>query len=158
MKVIFLDIDGVLNSDDNERSLGLLWKNSNGLFKSKDRFGYFFDERCVRWLEYIIMMTNAKIVISSSWRYLELEALRTMWAERELPGDVIDTTSIDEAEDYGKRGDEIQRWIDLNAPENYCIIDDWDQMLSGQNFVKIDSEFGLTEEKTIKIILILNNG
>jgi hypothetical protein len=159
MKVLFLDIDGVLNSDDNESVLSRLWKESNSVIKSKDRFGYLFDQRCVTWLEYIVMATGCKIVISSSWRRAGLEAMRTMWAERDLPGEVIDITPWgDDAQhdDYDNRGNQIQSWIDKHSLDAYCIVDDYDQMLQGQNFVETDSEFGLTRESALEIVKILN--
>lgn len=160
MKILFLDIDGVLNSGDNELALWALWKASDKAIKSKDRFGTLFDERCVRWIEYIVRMTQCHIVISSSWRKSGFESLRTMWTERNLPLQVIDITPWEEKDGidlYANRGDQIQSWIDSNGPVKYCIVDDYNQMNPGQNFVQTDGKYGLTGEDADRIINILNS-
>ncbi len=57
MKIIFLDIDGVLNH--------MYWlKKMKGVEGDKK----FFDPDCVRRLNTITDKTGAKIVLSSSWR------------------------------------------------------------------------------------------
>lgn len=52
-KVIFLDIDGVLNDEGREVSKGI-----------------YINPEMVRWLRFIVNETNAEIVLTSSWRYL----------------------------------------------------------------------------------------
>lgn len=52
MKILFLDIDGVLNSFDNMIASGNVWQLNNQI-KSRDQFGMLFDNRCVNWLTYI---------------------------------------------------------------------------------------------------------
>jgi hypothetical protein len=167
MKVIFLDIDGVLNSLDNMRVNTLLWKNNIG--KSRDEFGHLFDERCVKWLSYIIEKTNAVIVISSTWRSSGLDKMQTMWQARGLIGEIIACTptmvkpeiinlyaaSNNEAD----RGYEIQQWIDDNKPERFCIIDDDSDMLNIQMpyFVRTQSDIGIDYKAANKIIAILNS-
>ena len=55
IKVIFLDVDGVLNSDRTAR---------------RTQSGYtFVDNRQMKNLKHIINMTGAKVVLSSDWRY-----------------------------------------------------------------------------------------
>ena len=161
MKVLFLDIDGVLNSLDNVYSRIYLWKHSNKN-KSRDEYGDIFDERCVRWLQYIIEKTDCKIVVSSTWRKGGLKYIHNLWKFRNLPGEVIDITPsvVDNnlISLYGEeadRGYEIQQWIEDNSPERYCIVDDDNDMLSCQIFVKTDSAFGLTRKDAMKIIRIL---
>lgn len=63
-KIIFLDFDGVLNTEHNQNMLvyhGKAWK---------DKHGAFFDPEAVAQLERIIVETGADIVIESSWKYL----------------------------------------------------------------------------------------
>ena len=164
MKVIFLDIDGVLNSMDNMRVNSFLLETENRM--NRDEFGQLFDERCVRWLEWIINQTEAKIVISSAWRSMGISRLKLMWEIRDLPGEIIGTTPI-QANDKiinkyactnneADRGYEIQEWIDGNNPTNYCIIDDDKDMLPGQNFVRTDAKIGLTYEVSNSVMSILN--
>jgi hypothetical protein len=166
MKVIFLDIDGVINSYDNLYALNALYKLK--LAVSRDEFGQLFDERCTRWLRYIIERTGAKIVISSTWRSAGLVKMQTMWQIRELAGEVIGCTPT-YVDDYiinlhactnneADRGYEIQQWIEENKPERYCIIDDDRDMLGAQLpfFVRTDNRTGLDYKTAHQAIAILN--
>ena len=148
MKIIFLDIDGVIASLDHIRIASLLEEGN------PDKYGYAFDPRCVKNLQYIIKQTNAKLIISSSWKSMGKEALLTMWKMRELPGEIIGTTP-----DLlrGSRGMEIQVWIDINDVTKFVIIDDDIDMLDSQlpYFVKTNPIVGLTVEDSIKVITIL---
>jgi hypothetical protein len=158
MKVIFLDIDGVLQVHHN----------------NKDEYGHLFHDEYVKNLKYIIEKTGAKIVISSTWKMSGLNILKEMWNKRNLPGEVIDITpnEVDVVErgtceyyDMVDRGYEIQQWIDDNKPDKWVIVDDVNDMLPEQinNFVqtsnlKDDDSFngyGLTKKCSEKIINIL---
>ena len=66
MKVIFLDIDVVLNI----------------IPKSYDQFGGTFHDEFVENLKSIIDQTGAKIVVSSTWRLSGISFLRDMWKFR----------------------------------------------------------------------------
>lgn len=169
MKVIFLDIDGVLNSLDNMRSMTLLWK-SNQTDKSRDEFGHLFDERCVRWLKYIVDKTGALIVLSSTWRSKGLSHMQSMWNRRNLPGALVDCTpTYADAEiinlyaatnNEADRGYEIAQWLHENEGKwsKYCIIDDDSDMLGVQmpHFVKTSSDIGIDCKAANKVIAILN--
>lgn len=163
MKVIFLDIDGVLNSIDNMNALHSCAKalfpdvrdsKARGLY-TEDKYGQLFDERCVRHLQRIILCTNADIVITSTWRKDGVSKLLNMWADRKLPGRIIGVTPI-----LNKpRGEEIEEYLIANDfVTNYCIIDDIADMLFEQelNFVKTNGRFGITLDDANKVIQILN--
>ena len=164
MKVIFLDIDGVLNSYDNMHALHKLDPRNSG-----DSFGAYFDERCVRWLSYIINETDCKIVISSTWRCKGIKRIKELWETRNLPGEIIGVTPHEASEEtinlyaatnnVADRGYEIQEWIDENKPDRYCIIDDDDDMLPIQknNFVKTSNKIGLDLPTSESVIVILNS-
>lgn len=151
MKVIFLDIDGVLNVRTIEY----------------DEYGALFHPHFIDNLRTIIDKTNAKIVISSSWRFEGLERMQAMWKDRNLPGEVIDITPY--LGNHTIRGYEIEEWLYKHTPENYVIIDDDSDMLQSQknNFVctfknmnhsdYIDLGYGLTKECAEKAIKILTN-
>lgn len=155
-KIIFLDIDGVLNSFDNMHAAHALWHNHGP--DHRDKHGQIFDERCVRWLSVIIKETDAKIVISSTWRHNGIIAMKNLWKDRNLPGEVFDITpdAVDAMDD--SRGREIQMWLDKNEVDTYCIIDDDSDMLKEQmkNFVKLNSFIGLHREAANEVVLILN--
>lgn len=162
-KIIFLDIDGVLNVIE----------------QGYDDYGPIFHKHFEENLKWIIENTGSKIVISSSWRTDGIEKLRNMWIDRNLSGDIIDITPqcyelVDSGKfefyDEVKRGHEIQDWIDRNQDyiETYCIIDDDNDFLENQlaNFVRtanniehedcIDIGYGLTRKCSEKVIKILN--
>ena len=151
MKVIFLDIDGVLNVD----------------YCGHDDYGNYFNYIQVNNLKHIIEKTDAKIVISSSWRFSGLHVMKSMWEYRKLPGEVIDITPFEvdlvykgffKYYDEVSRGDEIQWWINTYKPENYVIIDDVEDFLDNQlnNFVKTKENIGLTKKLAEEAIEILN--
>ena len=76
-KIIFLDIDGVLNTErqhDRCVEAGLAYV---------DNFGYAFDPVSVANLKRIVDETGADIVISSSWKFWGLSTMQKLWASRE---------------------------------------------------------------------------
>lgn len=155
MKVIFLDIDGVLNV----------------IPQGQDKYGGIFHQHFVDNLAWIIQETGAKIVVSSSWRHSGLQFILDMWRDRDLPGEVVDITGdrLDLDCFSFQRGVEIQEWLDVH-PEvtKYVILDDDGDMLRHQwpNFVQtsfntehpdcIDIGYGLTRICSEKVINILN--
>lgn len=161
MKVIFLDIDGVLNV----RRQG------------RDRFGSLFHSQFVKNLKHIIDKTGAKIVISSSWRFNGLDEMRQMWIERKLPGEMIGITPFTaqyEANENAsfmercERGCEIRDWMKSNPVDSYVILDDDNDMLKSQqsNFVRCSNNFdckdniegyGLTKKRAEMAVKILSS-
>jgi len=148
MKVIFLDIDGVLN-----------------LFTDgKDKWGYNFNTDLVNNFQWLIDRSGAKIVISSSWKNWGLTWLKSMWEDRGLRGEIIDITPNDviiSPLDYIEgvdRGLEIKQWL-LNNPavKEWIIIDDVSDMLPEQadKFIKCEKQTGLTRELAWKAIQLL---
>lgn len=159
-KVIFLDIDGVLNTE--------YWYSQ----KERDQYGHTFDPASVANLAKIIEKTGAEIVISSSWKYMGLETIQMMWKERMLPGKVIGITPESVNDDYllhadlkninffSIRGQEINDWMMLHGKDvsHYVIIDDMDFPLKEQqsHFVMTHPNVGITEWDAMKAIAILN--
>lgn len=164
-KIIFLDIDGVLNTK--------YWYSQMDRNTPKDKYGYMFDPVSVDNLEKIIKRTEAGIVISSSWRFMGLSVMLDMWEERKLPGRVIDvtpnsfsddlllTTDLDNDDIMDIRGQEIKEWLMRRGADvsNYVILDDMNDILQEQenNFVWIDPEIGITTWNAEQAIQILNN-
>jgi len=163
-KIIFIDIDGVLNSFDSMWALHAAWKDGIGV--SRDAYGQLFDQRCVTWLKHIVDRTGAEIVISSTWRSKGLHHMKQMWSDRSLPGEVIGVTPhiVDGASLFLQypdistswRGFEIQQWLNNNLPERYVILDDESDMLPHQTLVQCKSEFGITKIEANKVIALLN--
>lgn len=158
MKVIFLDIDGVLNV----------------IPKKFDKWGAYFgpDDHFVKNLNFILVQTGAKIVITSTWRMSGLQNILDMWKGRNLPGEVIGITPnhMMRTGTTLQRGKEIDEWISKfgGVIENYVIIDDDNDMEKHQrkNFVRtfrnmkdkdcVDLGYGLTNNCAKKAIEILN--
>ena len=132
-KIIFLDIDGVLNTKE--------WHSRMTKDTPKDEYGYAFDPVAVANLAHIIEETGATIVISSSWKFYGVPKLRQMWKIRKLPGTILDITP--------KHKGEVS---------NYVIIDDFDDLLPEQedHAVLTDSLIGITDFDAKKAIMILN--
>jgi hypothetical protein len=130
-KILFLDIDGVLNTYQEQ--------------KTKHNY---IDPIKISRLEKVISATGAKIVISSNWRFAMNEI------EKELPTIVpyiIGITGL--AED---RTTEITNWINEHDVENYVVLDDMYIHLPN-NFIQTNEDVGLTDSDAQKAINILNN-
>jgi hypothetical protein len=154
MKVIFLDIDGVLNVYP----------------QGYDEYGAIWHDHFIANLKRIIDATDAKIVISSTWRMSGLSIMKEMWAKRGLPGEVIDITPnhMTRTGSTLQRGKEIDEWLSFHPDvTHYVILDDDEDMEPHQmdNFVKtsgnvdhpdcVDVGYGLTDICTDKAIDIL---
>lgn len=153
MRVIFLDIDGVLNNHK---------KMSNGYCGIDSNCVYYFN-RILR------VIPDAKIVISSAWRYLILKSSMTVKGFGELLlshgvecyARVISHTVSDEEEPL--RDKQIQLWIDNNKVNNFVILDDLGESdgftwkLNRSKLVACDGETGITMKDVSKAIEILEN-
>lgn len=175
MKVLFLDIDGVLNSEQWECYAHYCYQYNmyDNICTSKEpRIAHIetkIDDRAIMAVNWIINNTQCDIVLSSSWRSTdqnEMNELSTALKNKGLIKDVFDITPrlIDEKYDGIRRGSEIQKWLNDNCLkyniESYCIIDDCiHDMLEDQlnNIVTIDFRWGLTGIEVDMIIDILNN-
>lgn len=148
IKVLFLDIDGVLNTDRQQ------WHCQMNCITPIDEFGYEFDHKAVDNLATILEETGAEIVISSSWKFLGLQTLQKMWEDRKLPGTILDITS-----DGKSKGWEIDEWLmECESQVNrYAIIDDENDILPKQlnHFVQTNSQFGITCKDAERVITIL---
>lgn len=138
MNIVFLDVDGELTYSD---------------YKNKETAN--IDIEKVKLLKEICDKTNAKVVISSSWRGSETHTPRIYYTlidiltsngievlgdtphlPTEYEGDVPDTISLDMLEDLHclktkyetGRAAEIQKWISEHDVDNFVILDDedWD--------------------------------
>lgn len=155
MKVIFLDIDGVLNHEE-------------FFLTHIDEMEQFpVDPECVRRVKDIVDATGARIVLTSSWRMGwsrnpdEMDELcrRLVEIMAEYDLEIYDRT------DWlrnGDRGLEIREWIS-NAPtkvERFVIIDDndfhWKQRRLDAYWIQTDfSDGGLKEENVPRAVEIL---
>ena len=148
--IVFLDFDGVLNTEQYQARLTVDGK------PTKDMWGPLFDPLAVENLRHILDDIDAQIVISSSWRYAHsLGSLRMMWEVRGLPGEIRDTLACGAT--YISRGEEIDCWLERNERPDYVIIDDLDDFFPSQRdcYVEINPIVGITEADAQKAIEIL---
>ena len=145
--ILFLDFDGVLNTPRT-------W--------TRRPVHARLESRLVRRVARICVQSNARIVISSSWRCSHgLEELRGLLALKGLRRSyVIDTTR----DLQSKRQTEILAWL-AEHPEcsNYAILDDdtagdgeWDALRL--RWVRVDSETGVTDDDVRAALRILSVG
>lgn len=157
MKIIFLDIDGVLNNEDSD----LVYLDESSILA-----GGFFCPELVEKLNTILQQTGAKIVLSSTWRLgLNIEQANTLMKELGVNGEVVGITPSKE-NNYTFRGNEIYKWIRDNESlvgkyyeyTDYLILDDDSDMLYWQrnNFVQTNGLKGLTDSNVMESIAILN--
>lgn len=162
-KIIFLDIDGVLNSNETAFYFRLHNINQNGYgeFFSADEVptnaNVCWGQDLVDNLRRIVDATKAEIVISSTWRIThpvnQFPEMFKLYGWDNAP--VIGRTK-----QFGDcRGDEIKEWL-IRNPEvtNYVILDDNSDMLKEQSghFVKTSEKYGLSVKNANKAIDILN--
>ena len=145
MKVIFLDVDGVLNYDE----LFLHPDNADGLVLSPE----ILDRFCG-----IVKQTDAKVVLSSSWRH-GTNSLGMITLELASRGVVIYGTT---PTTFGcHRGHEIQLWLESNnLVDRFAILDD-DRNAEYAidwlgHFFCTDFNIGLTEDISNQVINWLN--
>lgn len=163
MKIIFLDFDGVLNTEIYQSHFFHLCKEMEmkrvdaKLLKRliiRDEFGDIFDPVAVKNLSWIVEATDSKIVVSSSWRSMGLQKLKLMWEMRDLPGEIIDITPT-----FGTvRGEEVMDWLKMNDYDDYIIIDDNTDFLDEQKnkLILTNPTYGLSYVDALKSVELLN--
>ena len=154
MKIIFLDFDGVMDTEYYDHILSEAGKPIS------DEYGLLFDPECVKNLKYIIDNTGADIVVSSTWKDLmSYKEILDMWEYRGLPGFVTDVTPT--LSHGHNRGDEIDAWINECPTKcNYVIIDDIEAYNFNEHQIPrlliVNPFFGLDEYTAERAITILN--
>jgi len=144
MKVLFLDIDGVITHHEFVKNGGS-WRTA--------------DPECLFLLRKIIDETNCKIVISASIRKTKsLDEICEMYGfDRDW---VIDRTP---GSSNGYRGGEIKEWLDLNSHldiESIVILDDSSDIDPLKKFwVCINGRYkrGINITEALEAIIILKS-
>jgi hypothetical protein len=158
MKVIFLDIDGVLNSET-----FAIWCYHNNSF-IQEGGSNFINPKVVKLITDLCEEHDVKLVISSSWRLYDLEStIDDFKRYRDLvpliPYIVGVTPRVLDDRVWQKRGEEIEDYLNKHTEvENYCIIDDDSDMLEEQlsHFLRTNYHEGLTKNHIVLIKNILN--
>ena len=147
MKVIFLDVDGVLNTPSSESRCG-------------EYIG--IDDEKVEKLKKIVEKTKTEIVLISTWKkyWRKEEKLKPL---QEYSANYLDEKltkqglkAIDKTKDkadgrYLSRGEGILEYVYRNNVENYIILDDCQFDYDGcdltDNYIKTNQIEGLSEQQ-----------
>lgn len=124
MKVLFLDVDGVLNSAE--------WFARQ--MPPVDMASC--DPKAVKRVLRVLEQTGATLVLSSTWRHYPelLDKLKTVYG---LP--ISDVTP-----DTGHRGDDIELWLfDHPGVVAFAVIDDDTDAATAGNFVRTHWKYGM---------------
>ena len=150
MKVIFLDVDGVLNTDN-------LLKEHGHTYVCPDR---------VILLKQIVATTGAKIVLSSDWRRIPESRSLIRKALKLQDLEFIDCTPImtRKLSQWVERHLEISTWIEKYAEgpiDKFAIVDDLCSAMIPNDpdsfFRTYSHDIGLTIEIVNKVIEYLNS-
>lgn len=169
MKVLFLDIDGVLNSAQSARFWHRnrdqkLWENELYEGWEGSLKGYLAQEFCPIACQNLTMileeLSDLKIVVSSTWRIGEtVESLKKILSFSDLVSNAIISTTPVHRDD--PRGLEIQAWLDehknhgkVNEQVSHFVIvdDDADMEHLVPHLVQTDNRVGLDYNKAWEII------
>lgn len=145
MKVLFLDIDGVLNCETTWERLG----EEFGIYKGMIGIDFGLVERLKDWLR---AHPEVKVVLSSTWRLDERMATEV----RRRGIDFIGVTR-----NLVNRAREVEDWLAAH-PEvtHYAILDDIQQFSNAQRerFVRTSYAHGLRPQDLAVIEVILEIG
>ena len=163
MKIIFLDVDGVLNSSE--------WNRKH---PDKIENGFLIDEAKVTLLGELSRKTNAKIVLHSGWRFWFDSKFRPNRKESEHFNNLLEKENIsfyDFTPDFSTeeirrtkefsliKAEEILFWFKEHREiSGWVVIDDLDlhNSIVSAHQVKPDSEYGLSVEDIQKAEKILS--
>lgn len=135
MKVIFLDIDGVLNTNS-DREI------------SNDK---------LKLLSELVSKTGADVVLSSSWRYgwnqpeknqpgTRIYNLKQLLKDNDIV--IKDTIGLDLTKSI-----QIKNYLSTNVINNYVVLDD--EPIDSANLVQTDGDVGLTQSDCQKAAHLL---
>ncbi len=141
MIIIFLDIDGVLATEE------CSYKPNHELY------AYPFHKDCVNIFNEILLETGAEIILTSDWRLMfqDLEALDLLFKHNGIIKSPIGVTG-----DLSSRAKEIEAYIITHKIDSFVIIDDMNLKIFPDRFVKCDMNEGIKEvgiKEKIKAIL-----
>jgi hypothetical protein len=135
MKVIFLDIDGVLNSDETS---------------NPRKLPYIVDRKLLTRFKRVLKRTGAKVVLSSTWRYdpaglfsAKYNGLRFLDITPDMP--------------RRSRRDEILTWLKQHPKVNrFAVIDDDDDELDELPLFQPSASIGLDARMASGVVNYLN--
>lgn len=151
MNIVFLDVDGVLNS------LEHLIEVYNQTGKPHHGINYPFDERCMLNLKKLVEETHSAIVVTSTWRKYQDEKERLL---EELRKYDLEQYVIGYTKDLGNRILEIKEYLNSIGTEvNFVILDDLVYLEDLVEYlVPTNAYFGLRDIDVEQAKLMLSKG
>jgi histidinol phosphatase-like enzyme len=164
MKIIFLDIDGVLNSNK--------WFNSDEYRQESGTASdamimlvnhqWHLDPKAIQLINRLVDTTGAEVVISSTWKIkYDVDQLNEMLTERGATFKAVGRTPHVQGRmsEHVPRGREIQAYLNSlsEQPETFVILDDRDDMNQLFKYlIKTGYEDGFTTMHLARAIKMLN--
>ena len=163
-KIVFLDIDGVLNSN--------FW-NENHQREISD--GTLIDESKVKLLCKLVKDTDAQIILHSGWKYWFDSDLKPLCKEADKLSDLLEKEGLtiagvtpDHATDEIRtskrfslvKAGEILAWLEQhNDVDEWVVLDDLDlhNAVIEMHQVRTDQRIGLTDEDVERAKRVLQN-
>lgn len=134
MKLLFLDIDGVLTSDSTPTNKNFL---------------YPFTPSCVECLNMILTNHNVKIILTSSWRNVfDAEKQNQIFKENgviQMP--YGQTKNLG----YDNRDKEIQTYLKSKKVSQFIVLDDMNIEGFDSHFIRTNPSTGLTKTDVEKV-------
>lgn len=140
-KVIFLDIDGVLNTWE------FIYRNGCAEI----------DDILVDIVVNIVKATKAEIVLSSSWRLDENDKRIVFETFKKKNIDIADCTPWLSKNRCVERNEEIRAWIENNSVDKFAIIDDTPDANIPGHYFRTDPNIGITIDIAEEVIRYLNS-
>ena len=139
-KILFLDVDGVLNTRASQLAGG-----ADALAQD-----------LILHLARIIQQTQAKIVISSTWRMQarDMQLLSATLANAKMQDTIVGGTPV-----MGERHSEIKAWLAAHPTRRFAILDDHPDAGKGdlaRHFFWVSSIVGLQESDADAVVRHLN--
>ena len=149
MKILFLDVDGVMNCQET------FTKDKNAIFPIDQYMAFLVGK--------IVLETDCKVVLSSSWRHHKDSVdyiHKRIVSIYDCTGDEPHDDSRPSGAVNCQRGCEIKAWMDSQKykVDRYAILDDDSDMLPEQmpNFFKTQWLVGITDDIAKAVIKHLN--
>lgn len=158
MKVLFLDFDGVLNSEG--------YRDDPDLYLEAP-----IEPAKMPLLKRIVDATGCKIVLSTSWRdYWSFTGEHTdrigTFIDKIFSDFGMRVTGKTPERNFFRRDEEVDFWLRdhhfITKIESYCILDDIDEIFFDANIrehlILTNSKIGLTDDDVKRAIDMLNGG
>lgn len=146
--IIYLDIDGVLNSHRNRDSIGPIVEDDTGQHAPR------IDPRNAEPLQWLLQESGAAVVLSSAWRlHRDVDELAEWLHQNGLTGiEIVDQTGPEGPSRYSEIKDHVD---ELEPATPWVAIDDDPSVGRLRHRVVTDEAFGLTWRGAEKALAIL---